>query len=52
MIFPQKIQDGVREEKKKNSDFNFIVEVTTVQRLGRALCVFQTVDVVKSFIEP
>lgn len=43
-----------RGKDKKNSDvdFNFIVEVTTVQRLGRALCIFQTVHVVKSFIEP
>lgn len=41
-----------RKRKKIDYDFNFIVEVTSVQRLGRTLCIFQTVSVVKSFFEP
>lgn len=45
---------GSEKKRKKNSDedLNFIVKVTTVQKLGRALCTFQRVYAVKSFIEP
>lgn len=44
--------DQRRKEKNSDEDLNFIVKISTVQRLGRALCTFQRVYAVKSFIEP